>query len=57
MTWLANSPWYEFWAHGFWQFGHWSHVHAPPFDQALLKLGRQPDEVGPRRFWLEIARA
>jgi hypothetical protein len=25
---LAGAPWYEFWGHGVWQLGEWTHLHA-----------------------------
>jgi hypothetical protein len=25
---LASAPWYEFWGHGVWQLGEWTHLHA-----------------------------
>jgi hypothetical protein len=25
---LASAPWYEFWGHGVWKLGEWTHLHA-----------------------------
>jgi hypothetical protein len=32
---LASAPWYEFWAHGAWKVGEWTHLHASGWVWAL----------------------
>jgi hypothetical protein len=32
---LAGAPWYEFWAHGAWKVGQWTHLHASGWVWAL----------------------
>jgi hypothetical protein len=32
---VGSAPWYEFWAHGAWKVGEWTHLHASGWVWAL----------------------